>query len=1013
MTMRMHKMTLGGLLALAVALSCWFTTAASADFGLLSAGTALLGPEGESLRQAGSHPDFKTRIFFSRYLNPLRDVVEPDGKVRDVRVDLPVGLVANPQVAETCTDSQLRPPGNGGALDCPIGSQVGTITLGLKPDESLDTLEPIPLWNMMPKPGEPAEFGFILAGVPIKIVPQIRPTDYGISALSVQASQAATLFEIDITLWGVPAAHSHDTARNGALQIPARPFVRLPTSCASTEQTPLITADSWEHPDQSVSASESLDGTPFLFNGCDQLEFKPTISVQPSSRVAGAPTGLDVNLKVPQNENPEALATADVRRVSIRFPAGMSVSPSSAAGLGACSPAQIGIGTNEAPTCPESSKIGSVEVKTPLLAEPLHGDVIVAQQNDNPFGSLVALYLAIKGPGFYLKLPGRVDLDPASGQLTATFDDTPQLPFEELHLTLFSGPHASLVNGPGCGTFTAHTEVTSWASETPVSLDQPMSVSEGCDTAAFAPRLSAGSDIPEAGAFSGFHLRVVDEQSGSSPLARIDTTLPKGLLGLIKSVPLCPDAQAAAGTCSAASQIGTTTVSAGSGALPLVLPQAGRAPTAVYLAGPYEGAPFSLSIVVPAQAGPYDLGTVVVRAGLYVDPTTAQATVKSDPLPTILQGIPLDVRDLSVDIARPGFLFNATSCAAQAVTGAITPALGQTGAPAIGANGIGIPTQTGTAVAVSRPYGAVDCGKLAFKPKLTASTQGNGKFNGNGASLEVKLAAAEGPRSNGAAGESDIAKVEVELPKLLPSRLTTLQKACTEAQFATNPAGCPAASNVGSATASTAVLAHQLSGPAYLVSHGGAAFPDLVLVLQGEGVRIDLTGHTFISKAGITSSKFDSVPDAPISAFDLKLPEKPFSVLGVGLRGANATLCGQTLAMPTTITAQNGTVLKQSTPIAITGCKTAIRVASHKVSGSTATVLVGVPGAGKLVASGSGVGTVSKSAPGAKSVTVSLALSSNARATVRSKGKVKVKVRLVFAPRHGQKLTKSVTLSFK
>jgi hypothetical protein len=1010
-------------LLLSVLLSGALARPALAELDFMSAGFHLTGPAGTPSRQAGAHPDVITEVRLNEHFDADEGKLLPDGSIKDVSVELPPGLVGNPTAAPTCSVEQFRAAING--VDCPIASQIGFAKINvLEPGAGFDGEGPFGgIYNLQHGADVPALFAFDYGNATIFITPRVRPGDYGISADSLESSQADSIYAFKITLWGVPADPSHDSERIGGTRYIGRgvaspdkrkPFLSAPTSCGASPFTIGFTANSWEEPERyvQVSSTADLDGSPFLNEGCDKLQFGPTIVMRTSSHAAGAPTGLAVDLKLPQSEDPDGLATADLRKAVVTLPPGMSVSASSAAGLGACSTAQIGIGSNDAPTCPDSSKLGTVEIDTPLLTEPIKGDVILAKQGDNPFGSLLALYLAVKGPGFYLKLPGRVDLDPATGQLTATFDNTPQLPFTEMHLVFTGGPRAALANGPACGTFSAHAELSSWASETPVVSDMPLAVNEDCGSGAFAPGFSAGTESPLAGSTSSFHLHVTDDQVGS-PIARIDTTLPSGLLALIGSVPLCPEAQAAAGTCSAASQIGTTTVGAGAGDSPVFLPEADKAPTAVYLAGPYEGAPFSLSIVVPAQAGPFDLGSVVVRAGLFVDPKTAQATVKSDPLPTILQGIPLDVRDLRVDVTRPRFMFNPTSCAVQTVTGSIVPAVGQTGAPSVNAAGVGYPTQTGAAAAVSSRFQVGSCATLAFKPKLSASTQSNGKFNGNGASLDVKLAApGEGPRSDGTAGESDIAKVDVELPKLLPSRLTTLQKACTAAQFATNPAGCPAASNVGSATASTPVLAHPLSGPAYLVSHGGAAFPDLVVVLQGEGVRIDLTGNTFISKAGVTSSKFETVPDAPISSFELNLPEGPHSALGTGLRNPTATLCAQSLVMPTTLTGQNGTVVRQSTNIAVTGCAAAILVASHKVKGHTATVVVAVPGAGKLVAGGSGLSEVSNTAAAAKNVTLKLALSRKAQAIVKSKGKLRVKVKVTFTPKKGHKLTKSVTVSF-
>jgi hypothetical protein len=449
-------------------------------------------------------------------------------------------------------------------------------------------------------------------------------------------------------------------------------------------------------------------------------------------------------------------------------------------------------------------------------------------------------------------------------------------------------------------------------------------IDQGCATPqSFAPGFIAGTMNPQAGAFSAFTM-TLSRGEADQALGAVSVKTPPGLLGVLTGVAQCPEAQAAQGTCGAESLIGHTTVSAGPGISPFGL--GGQA----YLTGPYRGAPFGLSIVVPAIAGPFNLGTVVVRASIAVDPRTAQLTVTSDPLPQILQGIPLDLRTVNVAVDRAGFTFNPTNCQPLAVGGVAQSA-------------------QSTNIAVSAPFQATNCANLAFKPKLTASTQGNGTLKRNGASLTVKISSKQGPGVKAGEREANIKKVDVSLPYALSTRLSTLHEACTEAQFAANPAGCPAASTVGVARASTPVLPVPLVGPAYLVSHGGAAFPDLVLVLQGDGVQIMLTGNTQI-KHGITYSRFETIPDAPISTFSLELPEKKLSVLGAIENLCNPTRArtvtrtvttrvhGKTvktkrkvtkqvadpLLMPTSITAQNGAVFTQTTKIAVTGCGKAI-----------------------------------------------------------------------------------------
>jgi hypothetical protein len=517
--------------------------------------------------------------------------------------------------------------------------------------------------------------------------------------------------------------------------------------------------------------------------------------------------------------------------------------------------------------------------------------VYLAAQNENPFHTLLAGYIVVDDPttGVLIKIPGRLDPDPVTGQIVATFDENPQFPFSDLKVHFFGGPRAPLTTPAGCGTYTTNAMLTPWSapdSGPPATSSDSFQINGGCG-GGFNPAFNAGTSNNQAGGFSPFTM-TFSRSDQDQVLSGVSVKLPPGLLGIIKGVEQCPEPQAGQGACGQGSLIGHTTVAAGAGPNPFYV-QGGQ----VFLTGPYKGAPFGLSVVVPAVAGPFNLGTVVVRAAISVDPHTAQITVSSDPLPTILQGIPLDVRTVNVNIDRAGFTFNPTSCEPLTVGGTLTSTQGAT-------------------AQVSNRFQVANCANLPFKPKFTVSTQANTSKK-NGASLDVKLGYPKGSQAN-------IGKVAVTLPKALPSRLTTIQQACPEATFAANPATCPAGSTIGVATASTPVLSNPVTGPAYLVSHGGAAFPDLVLILQGEGVRLELTGSINIKK-GVTSSAFNAVPDAPISSFELKLPEGPHSGLAAVLPAkAKGNLCGTSLTMPTTLSGQNGAQIKQSTKITVSGC---------------------------------------------------------------------------------------------
>jgi hypothetical protein len=371
---------------------------------------------------------------------------------------------------------------------------------------------------------------------------------------------------------------------------------------------------------------------------------------------------------------------------------------------------------------------------------------------------------------------------------------------------------------------------------------------------------------------------------GQQYLSRVQTTLPAGLLGRIAAVTPCPETQANLGTCPPSSQIGTAAVGAGAGPGPLELPGS------VYLTGPYGGAPYGLSIAVPAESvGPFDYGTVVARAKIEVDPHSARVTVSSDPLPTIVGGAPLRLKTLTI-AAGEQFMINPTSCRGSTSETLLTSTLGAT-------------------QSISTPFQASGCASLPFTPTLSASTSAQASKQ-SGASLEVQL-------SYPAARQANVASVSTTLPAQLPVRLTTLQQACPEAIFASNPGACPTGSQVGQASVLTPILPAPLGGPAYLVSNGGAAFPDLDVILSGDGLRLMLHGQTNI-KAGVITTTFPALPDVPLSRFSLNLPQGPYSALGT-----IGPLCGETLIMPTTITAQNGKQITQQTRIAVTGCPAA------------------------------------------------------------------------------------------
>ncbi len=865
-------------------------------FGIESFSIETLDREGNPYTQAGGHP-YEMRIKLALTTTAAESSRKPESataNLKTVKVALPPGLIGNPTATARCEPYQM----SGGV--CPGATQIGWAQI-FSPNEHSAPFAADAVYSLAPPVGVAAQLGsnFDKLGT-VRIDAGVRTgSDYGIEADTLSVTADESVSRVEMTIWGVPADEGHDGQRRKSTTGTALlPFLTNPTSCTGP-LTGSVSVDAWQEPGNFVSKDSSMPA----ISGCELLDFKPSISVESTSAAAGSPTGLNVDLKVPQNQNPEGLAEADLKDATVTLPAGLTVNPSAANGLEACSEAQIGylpsksaeVGhpqfTPDAASCPDASKVGSVEVVTPLLDHALKGGVYLAAQDANPFKSLLALYIAVHDPasGVVLKLPGKVTADPATGQLRATFAENPQLPFEDMKLEFFGGERASLMTPQACGQYAASASFTSWAApDSSVSPSvQPFAISSGC-APGFAPSFTAGTVSNTAGSFSPFALSFA-RSDGEQQIKGLTFTMPPGASAKLAGVPECSDADAAAGTCPESTRIGSVTAGSGAGSNPFFLKGS------VYLTGPYNGGPFGAAVVVAANAGPFHLGNVVVRGSIRIDPRTAQPTVVSDPFPQFVgsTGIPTDIRRVDVTLDRPGFSFNPTSCAELHTTGTLT---------SVG----------GASAALSQRFQAADCARLAFKPSFKVSTSGKTSRK-NGASLDVKLSYPKDAMGKYA----NIRSVKVNLPKQLPSRLTTLQKACPEATFNANPASCPAASRVGTAKAVTPILPVSLNGPAYFVSHGGAKFPELIIVLQGDGVTVDLHGETFISKAGITSSTYRQVPDVPVSAFELKLPQGPYSALA-----ANGNLCKVKggLKMPTMFTAQNGLQIKQSTPIGVTGC---------------------------------------------------------------------------------------------
>jgi len=891
--------------------------------------------DGTTDTQTGSHPLDMTISFG---LNTEKRG-NASGSARNIKIALPPGIVGNPHAVPQCTRARFMYAAEGG---CPADTAIGVDEAAKGTGFTYADFDlMVPVYNLVPPPGIPAEFGFTIFGSTVLLDPSVRSgSDYGLTTVAHNVPFEPVFNTI--TLWGVPGESIHDRERcgtnagssgfeslyvhcgykaGGAAQ---EPLLTMPTSCEGPLTTTL-TVDSWNKSLASSSESVTMHdptGKPVGMTGCEHLAFGPSLSVAPDTSYADTPAGLTADVKVPEEGLMlgEGLSTANIEDTSVTLPEGVAINPGQAAGLSACGPEEDGLTTpaeaaegkeNNGPAhCPNASQVGTDEIETPVLAKPLRGGVYVMPSNPPH----VKLLVTAQGEGVSAKLIGNVNLDETTGRLTTTFEKTPELPFTDFKLSFSGGAQAALSTPTQCGTYTTTSDFVPWSSPFeddayPTSSFQVTSGPNGApcpsSTLPFGPSMIAGSTTDQAGGFTSFSL-LLTRPDDQQRIGTLQFKTPEGLLGMISKVPLCPEPQASQGTCSSASQIGHTVVEAGPGPYPLVVPQPGQSPAPIYLTGGYKGAPYGLSIVVPLHVGPFTLQTQIVRAKIEVNPITTQLTVTTDQLPQIIDGVPADLRAINAVIDRPGFMFNPTGCEPSSFSGTATSAQGAT-AP------IGSHFQMGS------------CRSLTFKPNFKVSTSGKTSRK-DGASLDAKILYPTGALGdNQASSQSNVKMVKVDLPKQLPSRLTTLQKACPSATFEANPAACPEDSKVGTATAITPVLPVQLTGPAYFVSYGGAKFPELVVVLQGYGVTVYLHGETFISKAGITSSTFRNVPDVPITSFELQLPEGPFSALA-----ANGNLCTTKLKMPTAFTGQNGATLKQSTPISVTGCAKHVAKAKKK-----------------------------------------------------------------------------------
>ena len=889
------------ILAAALAGLALFAAPAQGAFGLSDFEVAITNEDGSPATQAGSHP-FKVTTYFSINFTGEKAEAIVEGKVRDALFEQVAGLVGDATGVQGCSMAEFL------SSVCSLETVVGLQAPSIFTPTFFE--EPGPIFSLSPPPGAAVRLGWKVRSVPIVVdlgiehAPEYKVLktgpDYNAIAATRGVNQTVALFRSIVELWGVPGDPAHDLVRGpectgnaevpkGGKRIerltrvppcpsnaPELPFLTLPRSC----EGPAITrfeVRSWQEPDVPVTGFHEGPA----FTGCEKPAalFSPGVTSRATTDSAETGTGLDFSISFDDEglKNPDGIAQSDIEKAVVTLPEGVTVNPSIGEGLGVCSPADLDretLASAPGEGCPNSSKIGTVEVVSPLVSEAVKGSVFLAPQDDpatseagaeNPFDSLIAFYIVLKSPklGILVKQPAKVEPDPRTGQLITTVDDIPQIPFSDFSFHFREGQRAPLISPPVCGTHTTVAKLTPRADPSqvrtvPSSFEITRGVGGGpCPSGGippFNPSFQAGSLNNNAGSFSTFLMRLL-RNDGEQNMTKFSSTLPPGLLGKLAGVSKCPNAaildakaktgraEQAAPSCPANSRIGGTLAGAGVGsALTYV-------PGQIYLAGPYKGAPLSVVAITPALAGPFDAGTVVVRIALDLNPVTAQVEVKgaaSDPIPHILKGIPLKLRDLRVKVDRPKFTLNPTSCDASA-----------TKATLFGSFLDLFSAADDVPVSLSSRHQIANCSRLGFKPALRLKLKGGTK-RGDHPALRAVLR----PRP----GDANFGGATVTLPRSAFLDQAHIRTICTRVQYAADK--CPPGSIYGHARAFTPLLDEPLEGPVYLRSSNNK-LPDLVVSLQGI-VDIDVSSRIDSHKGGIRST-FAAVPDAPLSKFVLTM----------------------------------------------------------------------------------------------------------------------------------------------
>jgi hypothetical protein len=911
-------------LAASAALAALLATPASADFGFSEIDVTFSEKDGTPARQAGSHPfAMRTSFRVNSKEDPEKKVQVVDGALRDLDVIMPAGFIGNPTAVPRCETLEFLTGETSGHPTCADSTALGVLTVVLSGGLGIEGEETVAVYNLRPSPGVAAKLGFIISEVPITVDVGVAPhPPYNVLAQLHNTSQITEVLSSVLTVWGNPADEAHDPERgrcaysnvegNCQAKIPTKPFLTLPRSCTGPLQTTFRALSWWSgdpvHPGPPASFEQVAESPGMI--GCSKLAFAPSVSAQPTTSFAESPSGLDVGVDVTDVglSAPQGIAHSDIQKAILTLPEGITANPSLAEGLATCSPQDLDretLGSAPGEGCPQASKVGSLEAETPILeGKVLKGSLFIATQDDpttpepgaeNPFDTLLALYMVIRDPelGVIVKQAGKIEPDPLTGQLRTTFSDLPPVPLSHVRVHLREGGRSPLVSPPGCGKFTATTELTPSADPTnPYTTTSEFQISQGVGggpcpppgTQPFDPGLRAGSINNNAASYTPFHIRLT-RRDGDQDLTRFDATLPPGLLAKIAGVTRCTDAaiaaaktrrgkaELAAPSCPADSQIGNVTGGAGVGS------QLTYVPGKLYLAGPFGGAPLSVVGIVPAVAGPFDVGTVVVRQALQVNAKSAEGEIDgahSDPIPHILAGIPVRVRDIRVDVDRAKFTLNPTSCnpfstRAQIWGGGANPFSPADDAP----------------VPKSRRFQAANCSRLGFKPRLALSLKG-----GTRRAAHPAFKGTYRPRP----GDANLAALTLRLPRSAFLDQGHIRTICTRVQFAAN--ACPKGSVYGHIKATTPLLEDPLKGPVYLRS-SNHNLPDLVFDLHGL-VDVEVSARIDSIKGGIRA-RIEKAPDAPIT-------KAVVDMLGAkkGLIVNSRNLCLATSRAKGLLAAQNG-----------------------------------------------------------------------------------------------------------